>query len=151
MKKCKGFKSVRALFVGGLLSSLLLILGCGGEGGTMSGVIKYKGMPLKGGAVVFITPTKNVRGDIDENGRYKVENVPLGEATVTVDTESLKPVKTPKLNTPPKGVEPPVGYKAPNSQADRYVPIPKEYRDPKTTKLKVTVTGGHQEQDLTLE
>jgi hypothetical protein len=137
-----------------LLCSLLWVAGCGKPTGTLSGVVKLGPTTLKGGSVTFHPSTGNVvRAEIGQDGRYTTEGVPVGDAKVTVETLS---VSRPKMM--PKEAEKSIkkaggsggnpGLQFPTGE--RYVPIPKRYGDPKSTSLKVTVTGGAQVYDISM-
>src|SRR5260370_35917054 len=73
------------------LALLLLALGCGGPAtSTVSGTIKYKGKPLSGGVVTFMTMDGKASfpGPIDHEGHYKVEKVLRGQVRIGVTTSS---------------------------------------------------------------
>jgi len=91
---------------------------------------------------------------IDADGTYTVHDLPVGEATVTVDTKNLKAANPGavkfgggehKMQVGPV----PAGFdKGPKGT---YVEIPAKYADMKKTDLKVTVNGGPQTQDFDLK
>ena len=135
----------------------LAAVGCGSSTGTISGKVSYKGAPLKGGYVTFYTKDKKVTrpGEIQEDGSYKIEKMPTGEALICVDTSTLKPpTQAHNIPTysPPKGQQLPPRYKLSNNEekAKRYVEIPSQYADPDKSKLTYTVKGGSQEYDIKL-
>src|SRR6516165_7184488 len=75
-----------------LLVSLLicsLAAGCGKPKGSVSGKVTYQGKPLTAGMVTF-SPEKGaaVNSPIDGEGNYRVENVPVGTAKISVRSES---------------------------------------------------------------
>jgi hypothetical protein len=133
------------------------VIGCGNQTGTVSGKVYYKGEALKGGNVTFVNAENKVSrlATIQEDGSYKVEKLPAGEATITVETRSLKPVARGNLPSysPPPGKEPPGGYKPPDfaANAKRYMPIPDRYAKPETSNLKYTVKGGSQDHEIKLD
>jgi len=155
MRLCLRSRSVRwlaALFVVGSLGAV----GCGSSTGTVSGKVYYKDSPLKGGNVTFVNASKQVSrlATIEEDGTYKVEKLPVGEVTITVETQSLKPSgRVLPTYTSPAGKEGSGGYKPPDfaANAKRYQPIPDRYAKPETTPLKYTVKGGSQNFDLKLD
>jgi hypothetical protein len=147
------------------LAGALAVAGCGGSTGTITGTVTYQGKPLKGGVVMF-TPAGGggaAVATIGEDGTYTAEKVPVGEATITVDTAFLKPAagrgemggNAPKYEPPkeaPEGGAP--AYKPPSdagANARKYVPIPPKYADPAQSGLKYTVTGGSQKKDIPLD
>jgi hypothetical protein len=131
----------------------LSVAGCGGSKGSITGKVYYKDAPLKGGTVTFVGSDKqSYLAEIQEDGSYSIENVPPGEAGITVETESLKPPNPYVLkNKPPEEME--NGYKPPDfaAQAKRFVPIPGRYSDPDQSGLKYSVKSGKEEHDIKLD
>jgi hypothetical protein len=127
----------------------------GSSTGTVTGKVTYKGGPVKGGNVYFFVDDKNPGvGEIQEDGTYKAERVPVGNAKVSVDTESMKPpmgmpaAAAKKYTAPPP--DPKVKTEAyvppdPGERAKRYVKIPEKYIDPERSGLTYTVKTGSQE------
>src|SRR5690242_12297789 len=58
--------------------ALPFAIGCGKKTGTVSGTVNIDGTPLKGGNVTLARNDGHttMSGIIDENGSYKIENVP---------------------------------------------------------------------------
>ncbi len=76
------------------LLSLGLVLGCGSNKSApvqLSGKVTYNSTPLTGGVLVFYTDAGVYRAAINPDGSFVAADLPEGEATVTVDTESLNP------------------------------------------------------------
>jgi hypothetical protein len=129
--------------------------GCSSSTGTVSGKVYYKNAPLKGGHVAFVAADKrSSTAEIKEDGSYTIEKLAIGEATISVETKSLKPPdrSTPQY-APPPGMQPPGGYAPPDrtALAKRYVAIPDRYADAEKSGLKYTVVGGKQEHDIKLD
>lgn len=135
-----------------VLGASLAAAGCGGSTGTVSGKVYYKNTLVKGGNVSFVSDQKKTSqlAEIQEDGSYKVEKMPVGEATITVDTSSFKPLPAARGMKPPPGVQAPGGYDM-EARTKRYVPIPERYTDPAKSGLKYTVKGGSQDHDLKLD
>jgi hypothetical protein len=106
-----------ACFALGLLACPPLV-GCGGGKGDVSGVVKYKGTPLKGGVVTFVNSESgpSFTASINEDGTYNAPNVRAGTYKVCVETESLRPRQmgpmgggagSGKFGGPPKSAGPP--------------------------------------------
>lgn len=136
-----------------LLSCGLMLAGCGsGSNGTVSGKVSYKGQPLKGGNVSII-PKKGgtLSSPIAEDGSYKISKVPIGSATITVETKSLRPVPQKSLPGPyakaPKDVLP----QGVQGDPKRYVRIPDKYADPEGSGLSLDVKGGVQTHNIDLK
>jgi hypothetical protein len=149
------------------LLPVIAAAGCTGQSKvTVSGVVKYKGTPLKGGSVTFNSTAGKFSpvASINEDGTYKIENCPTGPVKITVDTESLKPkfnsgpampgqIKAPPAYGPPPGQNE-GGYTPPSAAPDmskRYVQIPLVYSDPKESKLDYTVTTGETTHNIDLD
>jgi hypothetical protein len=146
-----------------------LIVGCGSpKTAKLSGKVLFQGRPLPGGLVTLFpmegqgNPASAIIG---EDGRYTIENAPVGTVKITVTNMSLK-----------KGDVAPIGMSAgPNrfTMAPRdamakalegkeippykgsqivgtYVPIPASYSNVKTTGLGYTVEGKSQEYNIEL-
>jgi hypothetical protein len=139
--------------LGWALLLAFLVAGCGGPAtGTVSGKVSYKDTPLKGGRVTFVCAgNKSASGEIDEEGKYTIEKVPVGEAKIVVETEYLKPRVRQYQYTAPadnKG-----DYKPPDfaANAKKYVQIPDKYTDADNTDKKLTVKSGSQQFDIKLD
>lgn len=149
-------KRVRSWRIGAgvLLLSCGLLAGCGGSKGTVSGKVSYKGQPLKGGNVSIVSKAGGaLNSTIGEDGTYKISQVPLGPATITVETRSLRPVSQKSMPGPyakaPKDALPP-GLDS-SGDAKHYVPIPEQYADPEKSGLSLDVKSGSQPHDIDLK
>jgi hypothetical protein len=146
---------MRGLFFFLFLMMTLAVTSCTSSTGTISGKVYYKGVLLKGGNVTFLTKDKKVSrlAEIQEDGSYEIEKMPLGEAQIAINTAVLRPMQNTRRNVPPKGVEPPAGYQPPDfaETAKRYVPIPPQYADPDKAGLTYTVLAGKQVYDIQLK
>ena len=144
-----------------LLSGVLLAaVGCGErpphsvDYAEVSGKVLYKGNPVPGGRVTFITPKWGFSGiaDIDENGQYKGMS-PVGDVLIGVDNWMLRPPKVEKGKKPPPKVP---SLKVPGEETrpplkGKYVPIPAKYADPSKSGLTFKVEKGTQTHDITLD
>jgi hypothetical protein len=112
----------------------------------ISGTVKLQGEPLTGGTVSFVFPDQTMRsGGIGPNGAYRVEDVPVGKAKVTVKTHARVPPglavpKNPQIPSPP-GAE----------QQPPMIAIPSRYGDPDRSKLTCDVRAGPQTHNIDLE
>jgi len=123
----------------------------------VSGKVSYKGAPVKGGNITFVSSEGKASAStsINEDGTYTISKVPAGAVQICVETETLNPAKrskTPKYSPPP-GMKAPEGLGSGNTEdlSKRYVWIPPAYANPETTKLAYTVKGGSQEHNLDLD
>jgi len=128
----------------------LVLAGCGGPRGTVSGQVKYNGQPLPAGEVVFICEAgdKPVVHATIQDGHYSVSGLSVGPAQVTVTT--MAPAVQSKLPPGVKPVEPPGGGPAETPAPGKYVPIPPKYGRPDQSGLSCTVKGGSQTYDIDL-
>jgi hypothetical protein len=63
----------------------VVLSGCGGGRGEISGVVRYQGKPLTGATITFHDETGGAfPAVIDKEGAYKVRNVPVGTARVVI-------------------------------------------------------------------
>lgn len=129
-----------------LFATLILACGCGEKVGSISGKVTYKDKPIPVGTVTFFAQKNRVVfAELEENGSYLVENVPVGEAEITVETPNVQPfVAAPGQPPPPPGVLSPA-YTRPN------IRIPDRYVDRTQSGLKLDVQEGPQTLDLALE
>ncbi len=145
-----------------LLSGVLLSAGGCGERpphevdyGEVSGKVSFKGKPLPGGKVTFVTAKwgYSASANIDENGQYNGK-FPVGDVLIAVDNRMLEPpkkekgkkqaAKNPPLKAPPDVVAPP-------PPKGKYVKIPDKYADPSTSGLTFKVEKGTQTHDIKLD
>jgi hypothetical protein len=96
---------VSALVFLGAATACCLSVGCSSGKGDVSGKVTFKGAPLKGGIVTFVSEGggSNIVASIREDGTYTASNVASGKYKVCVDTESLKPSSTPTTKGGMKG------------------------------------------------
>ncbi len=120
----------------------------------VSGKVLFKGQPLPGGRVTFVTTLGGfaASGAIDEKGNYKV-HAPLGDVKIGVENDYLRPgsmgrgapSKAPRLGKRPDAEDtgpPPSG---------KYKPIPEKYANPERSGLTYKVVPGPNTFDIKLE
>ena len=129
----------------GLGFVLLALVGCGSGKGDVSGTVTYKKNPLKFGSVTIVAANGLAfQGEIAENGRYEIKNIPLGKAKFFVVCQSSKgTVNLAKSGRPGS-----------DSAAPPEVPvnlIPDKYSDFSQENLAHEITSGENTIDLKLE
>lgn len=137
---------------GSLLTSLLLVSGCGkgdgvNRGGKLTGTVTVDGKPVGGGEVIIIGADgkHSMSGKIRNSGAYEILEPPLGPCKLAVITSPLKDVpplakkKGPVDFTDPKTGEWPV-----------YARIADKYEKTETSGLTVEIKGGNQSHDIPL-
>jgi len=131
----------------------LAVAGCTSSTATVTGKVTYKGAPLKGGTVIFLSTQGkgSSNADIGEDGTYTAEKVPVGDVKICVNTAFLKPNRSAHTYSPPPGQAAPGYDPSKGNKGDRYVAIPPDYADPDKTSLTLTVTGGKQEHPIELK
>lgn len=119
-----------------LAAGLGFVLGCGSAStGTVTGTVTLDGAPVKAGMIVFIAADGIPRhGDIQPDGSYRVDNVPVGDAIVVINPP---PVEDPNRHMRIKEQKdaPPVTPPAP--------PFPTKYWDMSTSDLRCPVKAGN--------
>src|SRR5262245_1815414 len=72
------------------LASALALSGCGKTTATVSGVVKYQGEPLPSGTVlIYGSDGVPKTGAIGEDGKYKVDDAPLGQGKIPVQVVDI--------------------------------------------------------------
>jgi hypothetical protein len=135
------------------LSATVTTFGCGNNA-TITGTVKYKGNPLKGGNVSFIhSDGTTVGSPIAEDGTYTITKMRAGDVKITVETSTLKPRggRQGGASQVPAGKEAPGGYMGAGDGGKNYVEIPTKYETPETSGLTYTVKSGKQEHPIDLE
>jgi hypothetical protein len=170
--------SVRARFAGGAaLTAALLVVGC--QGGNpnaparVTGRVTYGGNPVTGGSVTFYYKDGvQLTFVIDPDGTYEAIDVPAGDVTVTVETESVNPDnpanKKGDYGMTGGGMGAKYGRKGPVAKAPKgkgaqsspipegatsevaYIKIPKKYSDPKASGLSASIKDGKQTHNFEL-
>jgi hypothetical protein len=153
-----GERAARWACWGSLLFCLLVLaLGCSrtprsAEHAEVSGKVLYKGQPLPGGRVTFVSAqgTFASTGNIDEKGDYTIK-APVGEVKISVDNRMLSALGA-KAGALPRGAgrRPQEGGGEPNPVKGTYKPIPTKYYTPDTSGLTYTVQKGPQTHNIEL-
>ena len=121
--------------------------GCGGGIGTVSGTVTYQNKKVVSGTVMIVaSDSLPYYSPIDKDGTYSVENVPAGEAKVSVT--SLDP-SGPKGR--PGAPKRPVEKKEPAVDPKLWFSIPDRYADFSNSGLTVNVRRGPNTYDIKLE
>ena len=123
-----------------LLSVGLLVTGCGPggirypeTGATLEGTVTY-GQEKVGAALVIAQNDGGAATSfVDDDGRFKLENVPLGEVKIGVDTEAGKGQAMGRLQAASQG-------KA--ASTPKLVDVPGQYAEPSKSGIKTTIKKG---------
>jgi hypothetical protein len=129
---------LRGLTVAGLS---ILVCSCGEKGETLEktgasleGSVLYGDEPVHFALIIATSPSGSATSNIDEEGKYHMTNVPLGEVSIAVNTKAGYGdfmTKTMSKAYEKKGIKPP-----------KYIQVPEKYHEPTTTPLKKTIDKG---------
>lgn len=112
------------------------------SGATLEGTVTY-GKDKVGAALVIVrNETGQAMAFVEDNGHYKLDNVPLGEVNIAVDTETGKSQAKGRAMAQSQG-------KA--KGAPRIIDVPKQFADPSKSGIKTTVNKGANTFDIVIE
>jgi hypothetical protein len=136
----------------------LLIASCGygvkqerlpTTGATLEGTVTRGSDKLTAALIIVAGTGSSATGEIDEaTGRYRVDNVPLGEVKIGVNTEAAKGQLMGKMMS---GY-----YKGPEAKSrglvgpPKIIEVPKKYFDPGTSGLQTTISSGANTFDIVI-
>ncbi len=139
---------VRLAFLGLVAGFAVLAASCGerGErlpetGASLEGTITYGGAKVPFATVTVMGQNGMATGNVQEDGRYRVVNVPLGEVKIGVNTTAAKGAYVSKVMAESKGK---------GRSPSRFVDVPAKYHDQETSGLKTTVTKGVNTYDIVI-
>lgn len=117
-------------------------------GATLEGTIKFGSEQLQFAQIQVLGGNEMATGRIDEDGRYKVENCPLGAVKIGVNTSAARGEFQSKAMQ--GGL-----YKGPDKQGKgsvplRFVDVPAKYADPNASGLTTTVNPGTNTFDIVI-
>lgn len=116
------------------------------SGATLEGTITYAGEPVTVAMVIVTAPGGSATGQAGEDGRYKVENVPVGAVKVGVNTTAAKGQFMSQVMAS--------SYKGPDGKgtgkAPKFRDVPAKYADPETSGFTTTVGKGTNQFDITI-
>jgi hypothetical protein len=138
---------------------MVVEVGCSSRA-NISGKVLYKGQPLTGGTVLFVSTQGKASetSQIGEDGSYHFANFPVGPVLIGVETKSAQPMTSrkgpPASMQPPKDVALPPGAKSGvyGSQANKHkvTVIPDKYAKPDDSGKTYTVVAGSQTHNIEL-
>jgi hypothetical protein len=143
-------RSQRRLALLALLGLGLLLAGCAPRvreirypetGATLEGTVTYGSDKVGAALVIAQNENGSATAFVDDEGRYKLENVPLGEVSLAVNTEAGKGQATGRLMAQSQG-------KA--NGAPRIVDVPSRFADPAKSGIKTTINKGPNTFDIVI-
>jgi len=115
-------------------------------GATLEGTITYGSEPVSIAMVIVTGPGGSATGQAEEGGHYKVENVPLGEVKVGVNTSAAKGQYMSQAMA--------ASYKGPDGKgsgkAPKFLDVPAQYGSPEKSGFTTTVGKGVNRFDITI-
>jgi hypothetical protein len=145
------FIRLRALTAFAIVASMAILSGCAKPFGSVTGTVTLGGAPLSAGVVSFLAKDGTVvSANVDANGTYRVDDVPVGLARVTVYTASnLDHVAMGEV-LKNQGRDP-AKFKAMPKSGPPPVAVPQKYSTPETSGLTVAVGKGEMKYDIPLD
>jgi hypothetical protein len=135
--------------------------------GSLSGKVMHSGKPLPGGNMTFHPKSgPDAKIQIAADGTFEVTGLPVGEVTVSIETESIKQmaadmekfgdmVKMPVMPKDPSAFKDKKDFTvmkmADKMKGIKYVAINEKYRDPAKSGLTVTILEGPQEKTFAVD
>jgi hypothetical protein len=132
-----------------LLGLSLLLAGCGGPteitypetGATLEGTVTYGKEQVSAALVIAQNETGSATGFVGDDGRYRMQNVPLGEINLAVNTEAGKGQAMGRSMAQSQG-----RAKGP----PRLIDVPAKYADPAKSEIKTTINKGANTFDIVI-
>jgi hypothetical protein len=117
-------------------------------GASLEGNITYGGQPVPLAAVIVLPAGggSGTTGFADDQGHFKVTNVPVGEVKIGVNSDAAK---GPMMGRAMAGTDPNAkGGK--RAVPPKVVDVPKKYQDPQTSGFRTTINKGSNTYDVTI-
>ena len=123
-----------------LLGFALVVAGCGPSevrypetGASLEGTVKYGKEQVGAALVIAQNASGSATAPIDDDGKYRMKNVPLGEVSLAVNTAAGKGMAMGKMMAQSQGKA-----KGPVKLVD----VPSKFADPTTSGIKTTIKKG---------
>ncbi|MBN9523494.1 carboxypeptidase regulatory-like domain-containing protein [bacterium] len=137
-----------------LLLAALATVSCGPRveripetGATLEGTVEYNGTPVPKALVIVAAPETggvSMSAFADGDGNYRVENVPIGDVRIAVNTDATKGMMKGEAMS---HSDPKAGKRA---TPVRLVEVPKKYHAPEASGLTTTTRAGVTRYDIKL-
>ena len=116
------------------------LVGCGpseirypDSGATLEGTVAYGPEKITDALIIAQNDQGKSTGYVGEDGHYKLENVPLGDVNLAVDSEAGRNLAIGKLMAKTKGKG--------NSGSVKILEVPRKYQDPAKSGMKTTIVN----------
>jgi len=110
-------------------------------GATLEGTVAYGSQQLEFAMILVQTANASATGRIGDDGRYRVENVPLGEVLIGVNTSAARGDFQSKIMAQSQ---------AKAKTQPKFIEVPAKYFDPEKSGLKTTITKGANTYDIVI-
>lgn len=141
------YRTTQRLLQVAMLGLALLLTACPSgvkypeTGATLEGTVKYGNDKVGAALVIAQNNSGSATGFVDADGHFKLENVPLGEVNIAVNTEAGKGEAMGRAMSQAQGKA-----KGPPKNID----VPKQYADPATSGIRTTVNKGANTFDISI-
>ena len=139
--------SIRYLALFAAIIVVSSLTACGGyvrenelpeSGATLEGTVKYGKDDLQFAMIIVQTASGGTTGSI-KDGKYKIENVPVGEVMIGVNTDAGRgDYQTAIMGGTYKGPD----GKGVGKTGIRFIEVPKKFAEPTTSGIKTTIAKG---------
>jgi hypothetical protein len=109
-------------------------------GATLEGTVKYGDENVEFAMIQVLAANGSATGRVGPDGRYKVENAPVGEVKVGVNTMAARGDFQSKV----------MAAGASKGPAPKFVEVPAKYADPEASGLATTVKSGSNTYDIVI-
>jgi hypothetical protein len=110
-------------------------------GASLEGTITYGGVRVPFAMVTAMGDNGMATGHVQEDGRYLIANVPLGEVRIAVDTAAAKDEYVSKVMAESRGT---------GKSPSKFIDVPAKYRAVDTSGLKTTINKGVNTYDIVI-
>ena len=120
------------------------------SGATLEGTVNYNGEAVLFALIIVQNNNGSATGKIDpQTGRFRIQNVPLGEVNIAVNTDA-------GMGDYQQAIMQSGAYKGPDSKGAggaklKNVPVPKKYHDVATSGLSTTIVKGANTFNIVIE
>jgi hypothetical protein len=130
-----------------VLSVCFYFVGCGNNeirlrqtGATLEGNVTYGKEKITDALIMAQNDSGSATAFVDDNGHFKLENVPLGEVNLGVNTEAGKGLAIGKLMAKTMGKG--------NKAGVKILEVPANFQDPTKSGIKTTIVRGTNEVEI---
>jgi hypothetical protein len=113
------------------------------SGADLSGTVTYNNDKVMVALVIVQGASGSATGPINDDGSFKIKNVPLGEVTIGVNTEAGKGELRGKMMAQAQTKQ--------KVEMPKIVNIPPQYFNPSTSGIKTTINKGPNKYDVVIK